>query len=205
MSQELEEWIARAIELMLRCNSFEYDGALYSQAPGTSIGAPFAYGYSGWAIGRLEEEGLRRWAGKGRAGAAARAVKGREWREDERAKVDWWSRFWDDCLALWRGTQAEVPSFVAAMNSVDQDIKYTSGINWDDNSVVFLDLTITFDDHGFLQTNLYRKLNANNSLLLPSSCHRPTFTRSLVYSLVLRIRRICSTEAAAEEPFKPAG
>ena len=68
MSQELADWITRAIQLMLRCNTFEYDGALYSQATGTSIGAPFACDYSGCAMGRVEEEGLRQWAGSGRGG-----------------------------------------------------------------------------------------------------------------------------------------
>ena len=88
------------------------------------------------------------------------------------------------------------------MNSVDTEIKFTSEINWQENVIVFLDLTITIDHHGFLQTDLYTKPNAKNSLLLPSSCHRPTVTRSSVYSLALRIRRICSTEEAAERQFQ---
>ena len=116
--------------------------------------------------------------------------------------MDWWSRFRDDCLGLWRGTEAEFQGFVAAMNSVDTEIKFTSEINWQENVIVFLDLTITIDHHGFLQTDLYTKPNAKNSLLLPSSCHRPTVTRSSVYSLALRIRRICSTEEAAERQFQ---
>ena len=80
---------------------------------------------------------------------------------------------------------------------MDKNIKFTSEINWEENSVVILDLTITIDTQGFLQTDLYRKPNAKNSLLLHSSCHRPTVTRSSVYSLALRVRRICSTEAVA--------
>ena len=200
MNVELADWLTRATEVMLAGNSFEYDGELYGQLTGTSIGAPFACGYSGCAMARVEEEGQRRWRGKG--GGARREVRGQEWRLGDDAEVDWWSRFRDDCLGLWRGTEAEFQGFVKAMNSVDKNIKFTSEINWQDNMVVFLDLTITIDHLGFLHTDLYTKPNAKNSLLLPSSCHRPTVTRSSVYSLALRIRRICSTEEAAEKQFQ---
>ena len=200
MVAELADWLTRATKVMLAGNSFEYDGALYSQATGTSIGAPFACGYSGCAMGKVEEEGLRRWRRRGR-GRVEREVKGLEWRQGEVAEVDWWSRFRDDCLGLFRGMEAEFRGFLAAMNSVDQEIKFTSEINWKENVVVFLDLTITIDRFGYLQTDLYMKPNTKNSLLLPSSCHRPTVTRSSVYSLALRIRRICSTEEAAERQF----
>ena len=84
--------------------------------------------------------------------------------------------------------------FLETMNSVDGDIKFTSEINWDENKVVFLDLTITIDENGYLQTDLYSKPNAKNGLLLPSSAHKPSVTKSSVYSLALRIIRICSQE-----------
>ena len=153
-------------------------------------------------MAKVEEEALRRWAGRGNARAADRAVKGKEWREGDRAEVDWWSRFRDDCLALWRGTKAEFPGFVATVNSVDSDIQFTSDIDWEENRVVFLDLVITINSAGYLETDLYSKPNLKNCLLLPSSCHRPSVVRGIVYGLALRIRRICSTEERAEAQFK---
>ena len=99
---------------MLAGNSFEYDGALYGQATRTSIGAPFACAYSGCSMTRVEEGGLRRWRTRGRGGGeAARgrggaAARGREWRVGDSAEVYWWSRFRDDCLGLWQGTQVTV-------------------------------------------------------------------------------------------------
>ena len=113
---------------------------------------------------------------------------------EERAVVDWWNRFRDDCLGLWSGSRIELIEFLQTMNSVDGDIKFTSEINWDENKLVFLDLTITIDENGYLQTDLYTKPNAKNGLLLPSSAHKPSVTRSSVYSLALRIIRICSQE-----------
>ena len=88
------------------------------------------------------------------------------------------------------------------MNSVDRDIKFTSEINWEENKVVFLDLIISIDDEGFLQTDLFTKPNAKNTLLLPSSSHNPSVVRSSVYSLGLRITRICSSQETAEKRYK---
>ena len=80
MDLAMADWITRAIETMLRCNSFEYDGDLYCLATGTSIGAPFACAYSGVAMGKVEEEGLRNWLGRGGDGVG---VKGQGWREGD--------------------------------------------------------------------------------------------------------------------------
>ena len=46
-------------------------------------------------------------------------------------------------FCLWRGTEAEFPGFLATMNSVDQNIRFTYEMNWIENEVVFLDQTIT--------------------------------------------------------------
>ena len=86
------------------------------------------------------------------------------------------------------------------MNSVDRDIKFSHEINWEENKVVFLDLIITIDSQGFLQTDIHFKPNSKNALLLPSSCHPPGLVRAIVYGQALRIIRICSTELARERP-----
>ena len=140
----------------------------------------------------VEEEGLRRWARRG--GGRGAGMKGRGWRKGDRAEVGWWSRFRDDCLALFRGTQAEFRMFVATMNSVEHAIKFTSEIDFEKNCVNFLDMTITITPEGFLTTDLYTKPNTLNQLLLPSSAHPPSVTRSSVYSQALRYRRICATD-----------
>ena len=89
--------------------------------------------------------------------------------------------------------------FVDMMNSVDRDIKFTIEINWEDSKIFFMDLTISIDKNGYLQTNLYTKPNAKNCLLLPSSTHKPSVTKSSVYSLAVRIVRICSQEEVRDK------
>ena len=63
-------------------------------------------------------------------------------------------------------------------------------------------MTITLNEIGYLETDLYTKPNSKNSLLLPSSAHRPSTTKSSVYSLALRINRICSTPEAADKRYR---
>jgi hypothetical protein len=97
-----------------------------------------------------------------------------------------------NCTAL-HCTEAEFPGLLGAMNSVDPDVQFTAEVDWEENKMVFLDLIITIDEEGFLRTDLHTKPNTKNKLLLPSSAHPPSVTRSSVYSLALRIRRICSS------------
>jgi hypothetical protein len=200
MDPGLVDWLVRAIELMLRSSTFEYDSELYTQTTGCSIGAPFACSYSGVAMAEVEEEGMMKWQNRG---GVLRERKGLQWKQGDVAEVDsWGGRFRDDCLGLFRGRKLEFNGFVASLNSVDKDIKFTTEIDWEENKVIFLDLVISIDGEGYLQTDLHTKPNAKNTLLLPSSCHKPSVTRSSVFSLALRITRICSTPEAAQKRYE---
>ena len=70
----------------------------------------------GVAMGKVVEEGLKKW---GERGGGREEVKGREWKEGDRVEVGEWSRFRDDCIGLWRGTRTEFNRFISFMNSVD--------------------------------------------------------------------------------------
>jgi len=49
-SAELVDWLIKAIEFMLRSNTFEYDSELFCQKTGTAIGAPFSCAYAGCSM-----------------------------------------------------------------------------------------------------------------------------------------------------------
>ena len=203
MAVDLADWLTRMVELMLKSSTFEYDSTLYTQTTGTSIGAPYAPSYAGIYVGHVEEEGARRWEGGDREGRQGRGgVRGLEWQEGDRVDADWQHRYRDDCIGLFRGTQLEFPGLLAAVNSVDPDVQFTSEIDWEENKLVFLDTVITIDGEGYLRTDLHIKPNAKNKLLHPSSAHPPSVTRSSVYSLALQIRRICSSEEATREGLR---
>ena len=58
--------------------------------------------------------------------------------------------------------------------------------------VPFLDLMVSVDKKGFIQTDLYRKETDRVQYLLPSSCHPAHITKNIPYSLAYRLLRICS-------------
>ena len=195
---ELVDWVTKCSKALLECNTFEYDSNLYTQKDGAGIGQPQACSYAGIYMAEVEEEGLRRYKRRGGANWSIAAGKGRGWKRRDRAEVDWWHRFRDDCLGLFRGTEADFILFLKTMNSIDPAIKFTAEIDFEKNSVNFLDVTISIDDQGFLRTDLYTKPNTLNQLLLPTSAHPPSVTRGSAYSLAIRLRRICCTDELFE-------
>jgi hypothetical protein len=56
-------------------------------------------------------------------------------------------------------------------------------------------------EDGKIETDLHRKETDRNMYLLPSSCHSPTVTKNIPFSLCLRIVRICSKPEQREEEF----
>ena len=111
------------------------------------------------------------------------------WSKKPRGQIPWISRFRDDIIGLFRGNQQQFEEFKRVMCEVDEEIKFTGDIDVENKGVVYLDLVISLDTEGFIQTTLHRKPNTVNQLLLPSSAHPPHVTRSTVYSLGLRVKR----------------
>ena len=66
----------------------------------------------------------------------------------------------------------------------------------------FLDLTISINDHGYIETDLFTKPNLKNQLLLPYSAHPAFITRNIVCSLAIRIARNVSDPVKREVRFK---
>ena len=71
--------------------------------------------------------------------------------------------------------------------------------------IYFLDTTIQINEEGLFTTDLYVKPNTLNQYLSPKSAHPSSVTRSSVYSLALRLRRICSTEERFEARVEELG
>ena len=212
LAQDLVDWVTRCTQTLLQCNTFLYDNMLYTQLDGAGIGQPNACSYAGIFMSEVEEKGLRKYKRRGgetnweiteRRGEFSMVLresqgKGRGWKQGDRAEVDWWHRFRDDILGLFRGSESDFKTFVETMNTVDDAIKFTAEVNFQTNSVNFLDVVISIDEQGFLRTDLYTKPNTLNQLLLPTSAHPPSVTKGSVYSLAIRLRRICCTEELFE-------
>ena len=188
---ELVDWLVRATKASLAHNTFEFDSQLYKQIEGAAIGGPASCSYSGVFMEHIETTGLKKFED---------CIESQE--EEGGGKVHWFKRFRDDCLGLFMGTEQEFCQLLNIMNEVDPSIKLTAELDTESKGVIFLDLRVSIDSDGFIQTTLYEKPNQKNVLLLPTSCHPPSTTRGSVFSLALRIKRICSDDVQTELEFK---
>ena len=110
--------------------------------------------------------------------------------------------FRDDILGMFQGSESDFQKLFEIMNAVDPAIKFTARLDLNGEGVNFLDLNIRLNDQMLFETTLYKKPNVKNQLLTPLSCHPPSMTRNSVYSLALRIRRVCSDPADTEVKFE---
>ena len=124
-----------------------------------------------------------------------------EKRRVRRKAVLFFKRFRDDIIGMFCGGREEFKVFFDILNNVDPCINFTHEVDTGEG-VEFLDLKISLDDQGYISTDLYRKANVKNQLLLPSSAHPPRTTRNSVYSLGLRIVRNVSDSAKRELRLK---
>ena len=111
-------------------------------------------------------------------------------------------RYIDDCFILWIGSRENLELFLAHINTLFPSIKFTSSFSCPSVCEVsepghvcshtdFLDTTV-YMKNGKFETDLYRKPTDRCMYLLPSSCHPPSTTKSIPYSLAYRLIRICS-------------
>ena len=103
-----------------------------------------------------------------------------------------WRRYIDDVLFFWSGTVEELEKFVEHLNKSHPTMKFVATFNPKTKVVPFLDMLVSVDKNGFIQTDLYRKETDRVQYLLPSSCHPSHITKNIPYSLAYRILRICS-------------
>jgi hypothetical protein len=110
--------------------------------------------------------------------------------------LEWW-RFIDDIFMIWAHPRQELYSFLEAINSFHKSIKFTYEV--DTETAHFLDVTITKDSNGYLNTTVYTKPTDAHLYLHYSSYHPDHQKNSIPYSQAVRIRRICSDQIAYEE------
>lgn len=104
--------------------------------------------------------------------------------------ISLWKRYIDDILVIWRGGPETLMQFHQWMNSRNNFLKFTVEI--DKHRISFLDLSIYSTPSG-LQSELYRKPMARNSLLQYDSQHPKSLRSNLPYGQFLRVRRNCYT------------
>ena len=164
------------LEAVLDGNIFEFDGNLFQQKIGTAMGTSVAPTYACLFMGWLEEFILSAWSNHKKHGS----------------KPYLWRRYIDDIFFIWNGDVQELNEFIDFINQQHPNIKFEATFDFEKRSIPFLDMSISINENGFLETDLYKKKTAKIQYLLPSSCHPGHITKNIPYSLAYRLLRICS-------------
>ena len=113
-------------------------------------------------------------------------------------------RFLDDLFFIFIGDTITFHTFIDEINTIHPNIKFTmthttplsemeSPLCACDSrkSIPYLDTSCSIKN-GKIVLDLYRKETDRNQYLLPSSCHPPSCTQNIPFSLATRINRICT-------------
>ena len=127
--------------------------------------------------------------------------------ENNKSAIQIFKRFLDDIFQIFTGTTKQIHELYDEINKIYPTLKFTMiHTSIEDkpiedkceceftSSIPFLDTSLSIID-GHIDMDLYKKKMDRNQYLLPSSCHPKTTTKTIPFSLSLRIVRICSTPA----------
>ncbi|XP_078506382.1 uncharacterized protein LOC144764092 [Lissotriton helveticus] len=117
-----DRFILQCLEVVLLNNFFDYDGALYKQVKGTSMGASCAPSIANAYMGEWELQHVYN--------EVAPFFE----------NVRLWRRFIDDIFFIWHGTEEQLQDYIGWLNSSDPNLKFTS--NYHTEKVEFLDIEI---------------------------------------------------------------
>ena len=98
-------------------------------------------------------------------------------------------RFIDDILMIWTHGSEELEQFTTRANSTHSSMKFTTKIS--STSLPCLDVLVSVTETG-IKTKLYRKPSDRNTYLMYCSFHPHHIKSSIVFSHLLRRKRICS-------------
>ena len=163
--------IIELMKLVLTCNNFQFNKTNYLQLQGTAMGTRMAPSYATIYLSALEDKILDAYP----------------------LKPTVWKRFLDDIYFEWNHGEEELKKWLVHLNQFHEKIKFTC--EWSYNHINFLDTTISIDKRRkCLKSDLFIKPTDSNSYLNYESAHPKHCKDSLVYSQLLRIKRIVVDE-----------
>ena len=154
-------------ECVLKTNIFEHDKSVFKQLRGTAIGTKMAPSYAIIFMDSLEEDIL----------------------SNSLLKPLVWCRYIDGTFMVREHGGEELKKFLGTLNCYHRTIKFTA--EYSRAKINFLDVTVMKKGNQ-LVTDLYVKPTDTHQYLHASSCHVSHCKKSIPFSQVLRLNRICS-------------
>ena len=160
------------IRMILTMNNFSFNDNHYLQIHGTAMGTKMAPSYANLFLGFFK----------------ANALKYAPFQPHT------WLRYIDDIFMIWTEGLDNLKIFIGYLNNIHPTIKFTSSHS--STNIPSLDVSVSLTNDGSISTDLYTKPTDKHQHLLYSSCHPLHTKKAIPFSLALRLRRICSTDAA---------
>ena len=161
--------LIKMAEFVLSNNFFEFNSDIFQQISGTAIGTKFTPPYACIYMDQVEQKFLAT--------------------QINQPLI--WLRYIDDIFFIWTHGEKELEKFMSSFNSFTPNLKFTYESSKKDIS--FLDLKVSLSKNK-LSTDLHIKPTDCHQYLHYSSGHPEHTKRSIVYSQLLRVSRICSRE-----------
>ncbi|XP_040196442.1 uncharacterized protein LOC120929219 [Rana temporaria] len=168
-------FILTMLEFILYHNTFLFQGSHYLQVQGVAMGTCCAPSYANLYLGEWERDFL---LGENASMCAAHILI--------------WQRYIDDIFIIWDGPESGLKELLRLMNINKFNLFFTMSHN--QSEINFLDISIRKNPDGKINSTLFRKETAGNTILHAGSFHPEPLKRSIPFSQFLRIRRNCSLE-----------
>ena len=157
--------------MILTMNNFSFNDNHYLQIHGTAMGTKMAPSYANLFLGFFEDNALK----------------------NAPFQPHTWLRYIDDIFIIWTEGLDNIKIFIDYLNNIHSTIKFTTLHS--STNIPFLDVSVSLTNDGSISTDLYTKPTDKHQHLLYSSCHPLHTKKAIPFSLALRLRRICSTDA----------
>ena len=169
-----------ALEITLDYNISTFNGQTFRQKKGAAMGPKNACEYADCTIDKIDQL----------------VNNPDEPINPSNIRPDFWARLRDDILMIWTGTVDQLVEFIAWLNGICSDLKFTYSFSTD--GVEFLDLFVYASDQ-FIHTKLFSKKSDTHCYLIPTSCHKDHVTRNIPYGVARRVRQNNSEDTNFEE------
>ena len=173
-------FLREMLSLILKENSFQFNGKDYLQTHGTAMGTKMAVAFANIFMASIEKEILKQ------------SVK----------KPLTWKRFIDDVFCLWDANKEEIENFIA--NSYHPTIKFTAEVSQIETT--FLDTTAykgeRFEKESILDVRTHYKPTETFQYTNYNSCHPAGVKKGFVKGETLRLLRTNSSKVVFEENIK---
>ena len=164
--------IQQFLDFILKQNYFTFKNTLFLQKHGTAMGTKMAPSYANVFMGSLENQFLH-----------YIPIKDQPYI---------WIRYIDDIFLIWTHGENKFLDFLNKLNSFHPTIKFVSSHSTQE--INFLDTTIYIDHDQNLKSDIYIKPTDCLPLLHRQSYYPLSCKMGLIYSQILRYRRIISDE-----------